>query len=167
MINEVLIHIIFQLILSTIVFWMFMSKELTINVNRAVKDEMDRQYETLAADNNNKDIPLNTFKDFINENDDIIKYIPREDAQALKSNYNLLKYHIVIVLILLPICFIILFLRDGQYMSEVLILVLVYSIVLPVNVIFTLTVAPNTHFDGRTSLRNAIIDYANKKCDNQ
>ena len=97
----------------------------------------------------------------------MLKYIPKEDGEALKSNFNLMKYHIVIVLILLPLCFIILFHRNGQYMTESLILALVYIIVLPLNILFTMVVAPKTYFDSNNAIKNTIIDFSNKKCGQQ
>ena len=216
MINELIIHVIFQLILSTIVFWLFMSKELTINVNKSIKNLVDSQaasYKLEYIEGN--DIPMlvddvynadenadenvddvynadenaddvynadENVDDGVNADDvfnaenaenaqnfasNMLKYIPKEDGEALKSNFNLMKYHIVIVLILLPLCFIILFHRNGQYMTESLILALVYIIVLPLNILFTMVVAPKTYFDSNNAIKNTIIDFSNKKCGQQ
>ena len=199
MINELIIHVIFQLILSTIVFWLLMSKELTINVNKSIKNLVDSQaagykleyiegndipmlvddvYNADDADENvydadeNVDDVLNAENAENAENaqnfaSNMLKYKPKEDGEALKSNFNLMKYHIVIVLILLPLCFIILFHRNGQYMSESLILALVYIIVIPLNILFTMVVAPKTYFDSNNAIKNTIIDFSNKKCGQQ
>lgn len=119
MFSEICIHIIFQLIVSAVAFWWFFGPELSHNISLLAKSVL------------NITIP-----------ESVKQYFPERDYTILEDNFKLVKIHFMVVVLILPIIYAILFYRNGSYIREVRTLAVIYSVFVPVNILFSRLFAP-------------------------
>lgn len=119
MLSKICIHVIFQLIVSSIVFWWFFGPEMSHNISLTIKRII------------NVTIP-----------EEAKGSIPRKDYTVMEKNFSLIRIHFMIVVLALPLVYAFLFYNNGKYLKEVRILSMIYGVFIPINILYGKILAP-------------------------
>lgn len=137
MIVDLLIHIMFQVLLSIILFWYV--------VVPVTKKSVDETINELIDTNIKLDKPLIEQESLVVYKEYLLDYLSKKDQYAFEQNTQVLKTTFIIIISTIFICFTLMFLFacNQNPLPIIYELVLVYAIVLIVQILFILFVFKN------------------------